>query len=304
VSPQGAGLALTRQRQQYNTSPADAKTPAGFLYFVLPLRLSTSGETMTTVITIANHKGGVGKTTTAVSVAHGLTLRGKEVLLIDLDPQGQSAVSLGLKSEPGTYYLLTPPPGGVMTARDWIRCAREHLWLLPGDVSTNASQAQLNASGSPINHIAEQLKPFTKSSDLKLEYIIFDTAPSVGGIQERAIWASDLVLVPAATEFLAADGVKKIFDLMVKMQRDMQWTGKFAGLLPTFYDGKTGESRVQLEEYQRTFRESTLPPIHRATALRECPGLGLTIFEMEYSIAVARAVDEYETVVNYILKVK
>jgi chromosome partitioning protein len=258
---------------------------------------------MTIVIAIANQKGGVGKTTTAVSVAHGLALRGKEVLLVDLDPQGQAAISLGLKSEPGAYYLLTPPPGGMITARDWIRRARERLWLLPGDVSTNASQLFLNSSGAPVNHITEQLKPFTKS-DLGLEYIIFDTAPSVGGIQERAIWASDLVLVPAATEFLAADGVKKIFDLMVKMQRDMQWTGKFAGLLPTFYDGKTGESRVQLEEYQRTFRESTLPPIHRATALRECPGLGLTIFEMEYSVAVARAVDEYETVVNYILKVK
>ncbi len=258
---------------------------------------------MTIVVAIANHKGGVGKTTTAVSVAHGLALRGKEVLLIDLDPQGQSAVSLGLKSEPGTYYLLTPPPGGVMTARDWIRRAREHLWLLPGDVSTNASQAQLNATGSPINHIAEHLKLFTRN-DLGLEYIIFDTAPSVGGIQERAIWASDLVLVPAATEFLAADGVKKIFDLMVKMQHDMQWTGKFAGLLPTFYDDKTSESRVQLEEYQRTFRESTLTPIHRATALRECPGLGLTIFEMNYSAAVARAADEYTAVVNYILKVK
>jgi chromosome partitioning protein len=257
---------------------------------------------MTKIIAVANQKGGVGKTTTVVSLAHGLTLRGRKVLVVDLDPQGQVAAALGLKSEPGAYYLLTPPPGGILSAKQWVRLAREHLWLLPGDVSTNASQAQMNAEGKGLSHIAEQLRPLR--SDLDPDYIIFDTAPSVGGIQERAIWASDLVIVPAATEFLSADGARKIFEMMLFMQREKEWCGRVLGVLPTFYDEKTTESREQMREYRRVFGDVLLEPIHRATILRECPAVGKTIYEMRLETeADRRARDEYAALVEHVLKV-
>jgi len=259
---------------------------------------------MTTIIAVANQKGGVGKTTTAVSLAHGLALKNKEVLLIDLDPQGQSAVSLGMKAEPGAYYLLTPPPGGVISAKQWIRKAREHLWMIPGDISTNASQAQINAEGRPLSYIAGQIKQFI-GNGMDLDYVIFDTAPSVGGIQERAIWASDLVLVPTATEYLAADGARKIFEMMAFMQKEKEWKGKILGILPTFYDDQTSESQASLEEYRKVFNALVMSPIHRTTILRECPGQGRTIFEVEAVTTTAkRAVDEYQVIVDYILKVK
>ena len=258
---------------------------------------------MTTVIAIANQKGGVGKTTTAVSLAHGLALKDKEVLLIDLDPQGQLAVSLGMKAEPGAYYLLTPPPGGVISVKQWIRKGREHLWMIPGDISTNASQAQLNAEGKPLSHIASQVKQFI-GSGMGLDYIVFDTAPSVGGIQERAIWAADLVLVPAATEYLAADGARKIFEMMIAMQKEKEWKGKILGILPTFYDDQTRESQTQLKEFQHVFGQLVLSPIHRATILRECPAEGRTIFEaLASSNTAQRAVQEYQALVDYVLKV-
>ena len=259
---------------------------------------------MTTVVAVCNQKGGVGKTTTAVSLAHGLALRGKEVLLIDFDPQGQSATSLGLRPEPGAYYLLTPPPGGVISVKQWLRKSREHLWLIPGDLSTGASQALLQAQGKPINHIAEQLKPLVRNG-LGLDFIIFDTAPSTGGIQERAIFASDLVVIPAATEYLAADGVRQIYETMVRLKKEHQWAGKLMGILPTFYDEQTRESGAALEDYRKAFGDQLiLAPIHRATALREIPGEGRTIFEVEKpSTSAQRAAQEYQAVVDAVLKV-
>jgi chromosome partitioning protein len=259
---------------------------------------------MTTVIAVANQKGGVGKTTTAISLAHGLALRGKEVLLIDLDPQGQSAISLGMKAEPGAYYLLTPPPGDIFGVKQWLRKSREHLWLIPGDISTNASQAQMNAEGRPLSHIASQIKQFI-GNGMGLDYIVFDTAPSVGGIQERAIWASTLVLVPAATEFLSADGARKISEMMIMMQKEKEWKGKVVGILPTFYDDQTRESKTQLGEYRQFFGPLVMSPIHRATILRECPAKGCTIFEVEgVTESAQRAVREYQILVDYVLKVR
>jgi chromosome partitioning protein len=105
----------------------------------------------------------------------------------------------------------------VITVKQWLRKARENLWMVPGDISTNASQAQINAEGRPLSYIASQIKQLI---GMGLDYVIFDTAPSVGGIQERAIWASDLVLVPAATEFLSADGARKISEMMISMQKE------------------------------------------------------------------------------------
>ncbi|MGB8215332.1 MAG: ParA family protein [Anaerolineales bacterium] len=259
---------------------------------------------MTTIVAVANQKGGVGKTTTAVSLAHGLALKGKEVLLVDLDPQGQSATSLGLKPEPGAFYLLTPPPGGVITVKNWLRRGREHLWLIPGDLSTGASQALLQAESKPISHITEQLKPLIRNG-LGLDFIIFDTAPSTGGIQERAIFAADLVIIPAATEYLAADGVRQIYETMLRLKNDHKWPGKLIGILPTFYDEQTRESGAALEDYRKAFGEQlVLAPIHRATALRECPGEGRTIFEVEKpSTSAQRAAQEYQAIVDVVLKV-
>jgi len=251
------------------------------------------------VICIANQKGGVGKTTTAVSLAHCLSQKGRRVLLIDLDPQGQSATALGHNPEPGAFYLLTmgSTPQETTFVQSWVRFSgREGLYLLPGNQQTMAAQTVLNAQDKPISAIRQSIQRFFKDG---LHYIIFDTAPSVGGIQERAVWAADLVIVPTATEFLSADGVSKVLLMMSVLQEKKNWRGNLLGILPTFFDEQTRESKATMENLKERFDASVLPPIHRSTLLRECAAEGKTILEFD---PVCRAAKEYQALTQHVLK--
>ena len=253
----------------------------------------------TKVICIASQKGGVGRTTTAVSLAHGLSLKGRRVLLIDLDPQGQCATALGLSPASGAFHLLTMGTSSQETTFLGSRMrftGRQGLYLLPGDLQTLVAQTVLNAQAKPISMIRQSIQRFFKDG---LHYIIFDTAPSVGGIQERAIWASDLVIVPTATEFLSADGVLQILLMLSVLQEKRKWHGNLLGILPTFHDEQTNEGKATMDNLHERFGDSLLPSIHRASLLRECAAEGRTIFEMD---PLCRAAKEYLALTQHVLK--
>lgn len=251
---------------------------------------------MTTTITVANQKGGVGKTTTAVNLAHGLVRAGKRVLLVDLDPQGQCASILGLRQESGPFNLLVSeqPSSQVIRSTD-----RENLFVILGDKKTATAQMVLSIQRSPITFTRERLIPTAQRDNY--DFVVIDTSPSVGELQIQALWAADGVLIPCAVDYLASDGVFNITTTLDSLRTDFNWKGSIIGVLPTFYDDVTRESRATLKDLRQRFKDLLLEPIHRATVLRECPVEGKTIFELDPD---SRAARQYGSLVQHVINWK
>ena len=249
---------------------------------------------MTRVITVSNRKGGVAKTTSAVSLGHGLALLGNQVLLVDTDPQGHVASALGLEQEPGLFNLLVVG----RPLREVIRLARPGLWVLPGNQRTRTAEAMLVYEKADYSAV---VKAITGKINGKPDYIIIDTQPSgVGFLQEAALWAADMVLIPSAVDYLSGTG---IVDLVTKLSEFQArgWPGGIVGVLPTFYDAVTRESQQTLADLSDTYGEIVMQPIHRATVLRECAAEGVTIWEFNGG---SRAREEYARVLYALMEVK
>jgi chromosome partitioning protein len=243
------------------------------------------------IITIANQKGGCGKTTTAVNLAHGLALRGLKVLIIDLDPQGQCSTLLGMQQEPKTYNLLVTDDIPIKSLV--LKTGRDNL-LIPGNKKTRDAQNALLYS--PIDALKNRIEGASKTG---FDFVILDTAPSVSNIQDMALYAGKLVLVPTACDFLSSEGVFKILETLEGIKTSHGWSGHLLGILPTFYDENTTETRAVLDDLRKYYKKVMLDPIHRATAIRESAAVGQTIFEYAPG---DRCGKEYSALVDYVLR--
>jgi chromosome partitioning protein len=214
-------------------------------------------------------KGGTGKTTTAVNLAHGLSLSGRRVLLIDCDPQRNVSVTFGVDSEQGLAQLLTSGDVDILQIR-------ENLFLIDSG-GRKLVEVEL-ILGNKVNRerrLLESLK-YLKGCD----FVICDCPPSVNLINVNALAFSDEVIIPVSMDYLSQVGAQQTLGIMEELQ-NLAGNNSFSfRILPTFYDARTRMSKQVLERVSYDYGDRMFNTVIRVnSALREAPGHNKTIYE-------------------------
>ena len=233
---------------------------------------------MSRVLSIANQKGGVGKTTTAINLAAALAASELRVLLVDSDPQGNSTTGVGVEKQDGrpTLYnvlLQDRPVHDAITPT-----AYEGLSLLPADQNLVATNLDLVDAPNREHRLRAGLEPVLKSYD----YILIDCPPALDLLTLNALTASDAVLVPIQCEFFALEGISQLLDTVDRVKHAFNPNLAIAGVLLTMYDDRTNLTR-QVESDLREFfgREVFKTVIPRSIRLAEAPSFGQPILSYD-----------------------
>ncbi|MGE5258490.1 MAG: ParA family protein [Hyphomicrobiales bacterium] len=248
-------------------------------------------------IAVAMAKGGVGKTTTAVSLAGGLASLGKRVLLVDCDTQDQVTRFLGVKPPYGLSEFITGNgDGGALVSRnEAIFRARDNLWVLAGGIHLVELKHWLGEQPREMRQsvLAHRLVPREGSID----YLIFDCAPGWDVLSVNILVAASEVLCPVALQGPALEGLKTFFRYLQSAQK-LNPELRLKYILPTLFDRRTRHSQEMLTQLERYFGRQLCPPVHYTVRLCEAPIHGRTIFEYDQSSSAAH---DYNLLVRRVL---
>ena len=228
---------------------------------------------MCKVVSVANQKGGVGKTTTAVNLSTIIAKKGKKVLLIDVDPQGNATSGLGIDKEieTSTYDILI---NDTTLEEACVETAVKDLKLCPSNISLAGAEVELVSMMSREQRLKEKLEEIKENFD----YIFIDCPPSLGLITLNAFTASDSVLIPVQCEYFALEGLGQLLNTVNLVKKHLNKEIEIEGALLTMYDIRTNLSNQVVKEVKKYFGEKVYKTvIPRNVRLSEAPSYGMPI---------------------------
>jgi len=228
---------------------------------------------MSKVISISNHKGGVGKTTSALNIGAGLNKLGKKVLLIDLDPQANLSQSLGIIDQEKNIY-------GAIRGEYKLQPINiiKGLDLIPSTLDLSGAEVELSGEAGREYILKELIDPIKKQYD----YVIIDSPPSLGLLTINSFTASDEVLIPLQAQYLAIQGLTKLVEVIDKIKKRLNKSLKVGGVFITQYDNRKVLNRDVVTTIKSHFKNEVFKTkIRDNVALAEAPTQGVDIFRYQ-----------------------
>ncbi len=223
------------------------------------------------VIALANQKGGVGKTTTAINLGACLARRGQRVLLIDVDPQANATSGLGGSTERGTLYDALA--GETSMAGLVTDTTEAGLKLIPSSPDLSGAEIELVGADGREYFLRRLIEPLLPDWD----FILFDCPPSLGLLTVNALTAADQVIIPVQCEYLALEGLGHLAGTLERVRRSLNPSLRLQGLVMTMFDPRTTQAQQVVAEVRSHFPQTFQTVVPRSVRLSEAPSHGLSI---------------------------
>ena len=242
-------------------------------------------------IAIFNQKGGVGKTTTNINLAACLALKGKKILIVDIDPQGNTTTGMGITKkglENTSYELLVD--SSVDPQRVIMHTNVENLDIIPASVNLAGAEIEM----VQVEGRERQLKKALDKVKAKYDYIFIDCPPSLGLLTINSLTAVDSVLIPIQCEFYALEGVSQLMSTIELVKKGFNPNLQIQGVILSMFDGRTNLSIQVVEEVKKYFKNKVYTTvIPRNVRLAEAPSYGMPITEYDPASRGAEAYREF-----------